>query len=85
MEIQVPLGHRVWGGRKGQGKEGRAGFRLESHCSLIPTPGALGHELQDRVSPTLRPGVGLVTSCHLLGLIGRVGRGQGSSLEKGQL
>lgn len=62
MEIQVPLGHRVWGSRKGRGKEGS-----ESWVSIgkslqpdpRPRPGALGHELQDRVSPTLRPGGGL--------------------------
>ena len=31
MGIQVPLGHRVWGSRKGQGKERGEiwGFRLE--------------------------------------------------------
>lgn len=37
MEIQVPLGHRVWGGRKGQGKEGRKSW-ISTGKSLQPDP-----------------------------------------------
>lgn len=63
MGMQVPLGHRVWGSRKGRGrKEGRVGFRLEVTAAWSP-PGALEHELQDRVSPTLR--LGGMASCDL--------------------
>lgn len=37
MEIQVPLGHRVWGDRKGRGKEGRKSW-ISTGKSLQPDP-----------------------------------------------
>ena len=82
MGIQVPLGHRVWGSRKGQGKEGGEswGFRLEVTAAWSPPRSSGAWVTGWSRSYFGTGGWPLVTSCQLLGLIGR---SQGSSLEKG--